>query len=311
MHRYMRGISACVLLWGLSACSLLVHEKEQYIRFETPQVTGAHCAIKDYRAYHWNVYATPDTIRVEKGYPPLYITCTKEGYHSTLLEVGQRYDPQIVGDFVADKIGYVLPAWQDSAKQYPETITIWMRPLAFDSLESMEEWERSLWQFLRDEEDRMVATDKTLIGYASRMYTRMEEAWKRFDPPFRRVKRVEPLFDQVEVPAWKRELQKNEVWMASPEQEELLDGKKQWQKKTPAKGVPVKEMQSESKADVAGNGSVKGNDSHSKGAEEEGNATESPEIPAPAPLVDIDAENIVMPDEAQEGAPISIVPEDD
>ena len=235
MRAYLGGVVS--LLLGLGACSSVVNEREQLIRFETPYADAAHCVIEDRRDYHWNAYSTPDVVLIEKGYPPLRVTCQKEGFHTTVLEIGQRYEPKIAGDFIADKVGYVLPAWQNSAKQYPETITVWMRPMEFESLEAMETWERGLWQFLRDEETRLVATDKTLKGYASRMYTRMDEAWDNFDPPLRRVKRAKPLFERVAPPPWKKELRKNEVWIASPEGEEPFAGKKTWEKKFPKKIV--------------------------------------------------------------------------
>lgn len=183
---------AIILLLTLSACSSLVLEREQYVRIETPHADGATCYIEDKRGYHWWARSTPQVVKLDKDYGPLHVTCNLSGFYKTELVIDERYDPKVPGDFMADKIGYVLPTWLHSADQYPDTITVWMRPVYFSSLESMEEWEREFWQYLRDEEAHLVATDKTLKGYASRTYAALEKAWEEYDPPLKRVKRVKP-----------------------------------------------------------------------------------------------------------------------
>lgn len=199
MKKHWGGVGFLVLNL-LSACSFVVNEREQYVRIETPEAKGAICYIEDRRGYHWWARSTPQTLHLEKGYPPLLVTCEKSGFYKTTLEINERYEPQVVGDFAADKVGYILPTWLHSSDQYPNTIAVWMRPTHFNSLEDMETWEREFWQYLRDEEARLVATDKTLKGYAERTYAALEKTWNEYDPPMKRVKRAEPLFRYVAPP---------------------------------------------------------------------------------------------------------------
>lgn len=177
----------------LTACSSLVHERTQYIRFDTPHAAGAKCYIEDSRGYHWRTDATPEVLKVDKDYPPLIVTCKKEGFYKTVLNIDEYYNPKVIGDFAADKVGYVLAPWQRSAHEYPSTITIWMRPRKFASIEKEAKWERELWQFLRDEEKERWEHDKALKGIAERNYQKIQESWENYDPPFRVLKRAKVL----------------------------------------------------------------------------------------------------------------------
>lgn len=186
----MGGIGALLL----ASCSSLVHERTQYIRFETPRAEGAHCYIEDSRGYHWRSDGTPEVLKIEKDYPPLIVSCEKEGFYKTVLNIDEYYNPKVIGDFAADKIGYVLYPWNNSANEYPSTITIWMRPLGFDSLEEEAEWEAELRQYLRNQADERFKNDKTIKGIAERNYRKIEESWQNYDPPFRVIKRSKVLF---------------------------------------------------------------------------------------------------------------------
>ena len=183
------GISVALL----AGCSSVVNDKEQYIRFITPHAEGAKCYIEDSRGYHWRTDTTPEVLSIEKNFPPLIVNCKKPGFHDTVLDIDDYYNPKVVWDFAADKTGYILPAWMDSANEYPSTVTIWMRPLKFDNREARVEWERELWQFLRDEEKERWEKDKTLKGIAERNYKKIEESWQNYNPPFRMIKRAKVL----------------------------------------------------------------------------------------------------------------------
>jgi hypothetical protein len=183
------GISALLL----ASCSNVVHERTQYIRFTTPHAEGAKCYIEDSRGYHWRTDATPEVLKVDKDFPPLIVTCQKPGFHKTVLDIDEYYNPKVIGDFAADKIGYVLYPWQKSSHEYPSTVTIWMRPLTFKNRVKQAEWERELWQFLRDEEQKKWENDKTIKGIAERNYQKIQESWENYDPPFRVIKRSKVL----------------------------------------------------------------------------------------------------------------------
>lgn len=183
----------CVGLLLLTGCSNLVHDKTQYIRFVTPHAAGAKCAIEDSRGYHWRTDTTPEVLKIEKDFPPLIVTCTKPGFYKTVMNIDEYYNPRIIGDFAADKLGYVLYPWHKSAHEYPSTITLWMRPRSFATTEKRVQWERELWQYLRDQEQDKWDNDKTIKGIVERNYRKIEESWQQYDPPFRVLKRAKVL----------------------------------------------------------------------------------------------------------------------
>lgn len=189
----MQRIPMVALFLFLTGCSNLVADHSQYIRFVTPRAVGAACYVEDSRGYHWRTDTTPEVLKIEKDFPPLIVTCKKPGFHKTVLDIDEYYNPKIVGDAVADKVGYILPTWQHSAHEYPSTITIWMRPLKFADEGKRLEWEQHVKEFLRDEEMKKQENDKTIKAIVERNYQKIQDSWEGYDPPFRVFKRAKVL----------------------------------------------------------------------------------------------------------------------
>lgn len=160
------------LVFIMASCSPVVSERDQYIRVSTPKTENAKCRLEDKRGFWWRV-RSPETIKVDKGYPPLTIICQKLGYHTTTVQITDRYTPEMVSDFFADKIGYVLPAYQHSSNQYPYDIKVWMRPIAFETTAERDQWEREFAQYRQEEDQKLYETDKSLKGYYKRFDDRV------------------------------------------------------------------------------------------------------------------------------------------
>lgn len=171
----MRGFLHSSLLiagFALTSCSQVVNDKDQYLRIETPNAQGASCRISDYREYHWKIAKTPDTIRVDKGYPPLRVTCSLEGYETTSISSDMRYNPMVPGDFIADKLGYIFADYRHASDDYPPTLVLWMKPKNFESYEAEQLWQNKVADYYKEEALRLEREDKTIKGKAK--YTRKQ-----------------------------------------------------------------------------------------------------------------------------------------
>lgn len=171
----------------LSACSSVVHDKLQYIRIETPDADGAACELRDYREYHYKIRNTPDAIKVEKGYPPLRVTCHREGFETTTVKASEIYDPLVPGDFVADKLGYVLADYRHASHVYPATVVVWMRPLYFESAEAEAEWEKKVENYYKEEALRLEQNDKTIRGKSRYTKKKLKKAIDDYNRSRRKV----------------------------------------------------------------------------------------------------------------------------
>lgn len=134
----------------------------QNILIQTPRVEGAECRVSDGMGRKWNVWETPGAVAVQEGHPPLVIVCSKKGFKKSVLTInekkeeiltidGKRVDFSIFGDFptkfprlipaaIRETAGFVQDPTGSISTEYPNTITVWMEPKAWESEEQMREW---------------------------------------------------------------------------------------------------------------------------------------------------------------------------
>ncbi len=128
----------------LQSCATVTTGTGQTITVVTERdVQGANCVLTDQENGEWKLTTTPGDVTVTKGGGPMTVVCRKEGYRdgSVLVDedvVGATYGNILIGGV----IGIAIDAASGASQNYPEVITIWMKPVRWESLEERIEWLR-------------------------------------------------------------------------------------------------------------------------------------------------------------------------
>lgn len=116
--------SGILLLGSLSGCASIVSGQNQVVSVETPLCPGAKCRLQNKAGVFW-VPMTPGTISINREYDDLIVTCSKDGYPDTTLNVGSSTKGMAFGNIL---VGGIIGAGVDmatgAAYDYPAVITV-------------------------------------------------------------------------------------------------------------------------------------------------------------------------------------------
>jgi len=116
---------------ALSGCASIVDGTNQSLSVATTSprgdVSGASCALSSNKGT-WFV-ETPGTVTVHRGYDPLNIKCTKDGYQPAIQTAQSSTKPMAFGNVVfGGVIGAGVDMGTGAAYDYPQMVTVMMQP---------------------------------------------------------------------------------------------------------------------------------------------------------------------------------------
>ena len=136
----------------ISGCATITTATDQGIRVVTEKgVTGASCTLVDSKGNRSFIPRTPGTTYMPRGNAPLSITCTKPGYKTTQLEVGEVIAGATMGNIIlGGGIGIIFDASSGAAQRYPDEVVIWMEPEEWADEISKLQWEEEKRAYLQN-----------------------------------------------------------------------------------------------------------------------------------------------------------------
>ncbi|MBL4906601.1 MAG: hypothetical protein JKX94_04040, partial [Sneathiella sp.] len=121
--------SALFILFLLGACSSVTKGTSQEIFVETQDVKEAKCTLKNSKG-EWVVESTPGHAEVKRGGGALNVQCEKADYVPATQLVSQGFEAMTLGNvLIGGIIGIAVDAASGAAFNYPDTISILMRPI--------------------------------------------------------------------------------------------------------------------------------------------------------------------------------------
>ncbi|MBL4906600.1 MAG: hypothetical protein JKX94_04035 [Sneathiella sp.] len=132
-NRVVRKLSSLIpllsLLILLGACSSITKGTSQEIFVETQDVKEAKCTLKNSKG-QWVVESTPGRAEVKRGGGALNVHCEKVNYEPTTQLISQGFEAMTLGNvLIGGIIGIAVDAASGAAFNYPDTISILMRPI--------------------------------------------------------------------------------------------------------------------------------------------------------------------------------------
>jgi hypothetical protein len=125
----------------VGACSTITSGTTQPLTVETPYAANASCTLTDSRNGTWRISQTPDTREVRKGDGPMTITCKKTGFITEKVVVQERFAGATLGNIlIGGGIGLIVDAASGAAQDYPDVVTVWMKPKTWSSAAQKTEW---------------------------------------------------------------------------------------------------------------------------------------------------------------------------
>lgn len=127
---------------SLSNCATIVSGTSQGVFIETPKVENASCDLKDQEGAVYHLAKSPGNVTVQKGNGPLTIICGKHGYENGTTLVESDFSDIAFGNILmpGGSIGILIDAITGAAQQYPDNITVWMKPFKWTSQAEKTDW---------------------------------------------------------------------------------------------------------------------------------------------------------------------------
>jgi len=122
-------------------CTVDAVVEPQNFTVTTPPAEGVHCKIMDSLGQKWFISSTPGSVIVSKGYGPLTVICSKEGYKTATKVVN---DTGNLLNAAGKYVGNPNPA------SYPAEAILYLEPLHFSSDGERESWEND--QIIREKD---------------------------------------------------------------------------------------------------------------------------------------------------------------
>ena len=148
---------------SLSNCATIVSGTSQGVFIDTPTVENASCDLKDQEGEVYHLSKSPGNVTVQKGNGTLTIVCGKKGYEDGTTLVESDFSDIAFGNILmpGGSIGILIDAVTGAAQEYPDNITVWMRPFKWTS-----QTEKNDWYTQRDEYQKAAAEKKKMIEEA-------------------------------------------------------------------------------------------------------------------------------------------------
>lgn len=109
---------------SLTGCASIVDGTHQQIQVQTPPAQAAHCVLSNDKG-QWEVYNTPNVVKVHKSIGVLYVTCDKHGYYNKTRVVESTTKVMLAGNIVFGSfLGAGIDTVDGAAFEYPHTIIV-------------------------------------------------------------------------------------------------------------------------------------------------------------------------------------------
>ena len=143
---------AALSTYLISGCATITTGTDQGIRVVTEKdVIGASCTLMDSKGNRSYIPRTPGSTYMTRGNAPLVITCTKPGYKSTTLEIGEDVAGATMGNIIlGGGIGIIFDASSGAAQRYPDKVVIWMEPEEWPDENSKLQWEEERRAYIQE-----------------------------------------------------------------------------------------------------------------------------------------------------------------
>jgi hypothetical protein len=179
-----------------SAIDTIKLSRTQNILVQTPMADGARCTLTDATGRKWKVRSTPGNVAVDDGHSPMQVICTKAGYKNTVETVTEHKEelltidgkrvtismyeqfptkaPRLIPTAIKETSSFFIDPTGNLSTKYPDSITVWMEPLKWESEKYMREWayEKSIWQ----KEATLVAEEEKETDDARKVVRRQKQA---------------------------------------------------------------------------------------------------------------------------------------
>lgn len=145
------GIGVCAGC-AISGCATITSGTDQGIRVVTEMdVTGASCTMVDSKGNRSFIPRTPGTTYMTRGNAPLIITCSKPGYKTASLAIGEEIAGATMGNVIlGGGIGIIFDASSGAAQRYPDKVVIWMEPEEWPDEASRLQWEEQRRAYIQE-----------------------------------------------------------------------------------------------------------------------------------------------------------------
>lgn len=136
---------------SLANCATIVSGTSQGVFIETPKVENASCDLKDQEGEVYHLPKSPGNVTVQKGNGPLTIICGKKGYENGTTLVESDLSDAAFGNILmpGGSIGILIDAVTGAAQQYPDNITVWMKPFEWTSQSEKNDWHKQRDDYLQ------------------------------------------------------------------------------------------------------------------------------------------------------------------
>jgi len=133
-----------------TGCATITSGTSQNLTIVTEkEIAGAECKLTDKHGASWYLPTTPGSVTVKKGDGPMTIICKKNGYKPGVLVVEKTLTGATFGNIIlGGGIGIFVDAVSGAAQQYPDKITLWLEPEAWNTEEERLAWIKEKEAFL-------------------------------------------------------------------------------------------------------------------------------------------------------------------
>lgn len=148
----------------MSNCATIVSGTSQGVFIETPKVENASCDLKDQEGGVYHLSKSPGNVTVQKGNGPLTIVCGKKGYEDGTTLVQSDFSDIAFGNILmpGGSIGILIDAATGAAQQYPDNITVWMKPFEWKSQAEKKDWYKQRDDYLKSLAEKAKALERDL-----------------------------------------------------------------------------------------------------------------------------------------------------
>jgi hypothetical protein len=142
------ALAACLI----AGCATITTGTDQGIKLITEKdISGASCTLVDSKGNRSYIPRTPGTTYITRGNAPLTITCSKQGYKTTSLEIGEEVSGATFGNIIlGGGIGIIFDASSGAAQRYSDKVIIWMEPEVWQDEDSRLRWEEERRIFIEE-----------------------------------------------------------------------------------------------------------------------------------------------------------------
>lgn len=155
---FSKTAAALVAAVLLSGCATITQGTGQTIAINT-EPEGANCKLERAGIAIGFVRSSPGPVTIEKSKNDVLVTCNKEGFLEEQQPLAAGFAGMTLGNLLLGGIiGVAIDAGSGAINKYPESVTLFLDPTEFASLEARDTYYDAAVMRVNDQADETAAT---------------------------------------------------------------------------------------------------------------------------------------------------------